>query len=213
MPRLAACSRIASTIIVSVCGVLKTHAFFALIGSMMRALEASEIVGVRLSATASVIASESGAVGERMIASPLSSSVSRRVLTTAALESLASSSTTYSTDLPAIVFGSSAIVFFSGMPSETAGPVVDSVTPILIWACAPAAASAIRDRASNLFIPRLLQSSVVIKMFSRARSPKQRARQRDVPTKAHAPRAQRRTGQPIVRKAREEAADRDAPFE
>ena len=119
---------------VSVCGVLNIHAFFALIGSMIRADEASEITGVSPSATTSIIASVFGVVVEPMIASTLFSLMSFRVLTTAALESLASSSTMYSIDLPAMVFGSSAMVFFSGMPSEPAGPVVDSVTPILICA-------------------------------------------------------------------------------
>ena len=129
----------------SVCGVLKTHAFLALIGSMIRADEASEITGVSPSATTSIIASVFGVVVEPMIASTLLSLISLRVLTTAALESLASSRTMYSIDLPATVFGSSAIVFFSGMPSEPAGPVVDRVTPILT--CAERGAAAARRRA------------------------------------------------------------------
>src|SRR6516164_4539236 len=41
-----------------------------------------------------------------------------------------------------MVCGSSAIVFFSGMPSDAAGPVADSVTPTLMSASAPPAASA-----------------------------------------------------------------------
>jgi hypothetical protein len=103
---------------------------------MIRADEASEITGVSPSATTSIIASVFGVVVEPMIASTLFSLMSFLVLTTAALESLASSRTMYSIDLPPAVFGSSAIVFFSGMPSDPAGPVVDRVTPILICASA-----------------------------------------------------------------------------
>ena len=134
---------------VSVCGVLKTHAFFALIGSMIRADEASEITGVSPSATTSIIASVFGVVVEPMIASTLFSLMSFLVLTTAALESLASSRTMYSIDWPATVLGRSAIVFFSGMPSEPAGPVVDRVTPILTWAGAASGRTAKRARAST----------------------------------------------------------------
>src|SRR6195952_1690486 len=149
MPRLAACSRIANTIIVSVCGVLNTQAFLALIGSMIRADEASEITGVSPSATRSIIASVFGVVVEPMMASTLFSLISFLVLTTAALESLASSRTMYSIVLPATVFGSSAMVFFSGMPSEPAGPVVDRVTPILTWASAPKGSAAVSAKASG----------------------------------------------------------------
>src|ERR1035441_10203051 len=149
MPRRAACSRMASTIIVSVCGVLNIHAFFALIGSMIRADEASEMTGVSASATTSIIASEFGVVVEPMMTSTLFSAISLRVLTTAALESLASSRTMYSIDWPPTVLGSSAIVFFSGMPSETAGPVVESVTPTLTWAAAGSAHAAAATRGTR----------------------------------------------------------------
>jgi hypothetical protein len=37
----------------------------------------------------------------------------------------------YSIFWPAISFGSNAIVFFSGIPNDAAGPVADKVTPIL----------------------------------------------------------------------------------
>ncbi len=96
----------------SVCGVLNTQAFFGIIGSMIVADEASEIVGVPLSATASINARELGVVVELMIASSFSSSVRRLMLTTAALGSLASSSTMYSTVCPAFVFGRSGTVCF-----------------------------------------------------------------------------------------------------
>ena len=71
------------------------------------------------------------------------------VLTTAALESLASSSTMYSTDRPPTVLGRIAIVFFSGMPSETAGPVVESVTPIFTWAWAARGKAVARAKPSK----------------------------------------------------------------
>ena len=214
MPRLAACSRIASTIIVSVCGVLNIHAFFADIGSMIRADEASEITGVSPSAITSIIASVFGVVVEPMIASTLFSLMSFRVLTTAALESLASSSTMYSTDLPAIVFGRSAIVFFSGMPSETAGP-------------------GRRQRDADLD---LRQGGERHRGGEREGEQRRRAERRimamspggdgwswssgigdgeqaDVAAKARASCPHRRGGEPVVGKAREEAADRDAALE
>jgi hypothetical protein len=42
----------------------------------------------------------------------------------------------YSTVFPALFFGHIATVFFSGMPSDAAGPVAETVTPILICDCA-----------------------------------------------------------------------------
>ena len=53
----------------------------------------------------------------------------------------------YCTLLPAISFGSSAIVFFSGIPSDAAGPVADSVTPI--FTCADAVAAAHEARGER----------------------------------------------------------------
>ncbi len=46
-----------------------------------------------------------------------------------------------------MVLGISAIVFFSGMPREAAGPVADTVTPTLMSAWASAEASSIAARA------------------------------------------------------------------
>ena len=61
----------------------------------------------------------------------------------------------YCTLLPAISFGSSAIVFFSGIPSYAAGPVADSVTPI--FTCADAAVAAhTRLAASTASIHRFI---------------------------------------------------------
>src|SRR5713226_4548524 len=130
------CSRIAPAIMTSVCGVLNTHAFFASTGSMMRTDEAREMVGVSPSATTSVMASELGVVVEPMMASTALSAISFLVFCTASVVSLASSKTMYSTLFPAMVLGHMATVFFSGMPSDAAGPVADTVTPILICACA-----------------------------------------------------------------------------
>ena len=97
----------------------------------MRADAAIEIIGVSASAATSIIASEFGVIVEPRITSTLSSLMSLRVLVTARVVSDASSSTIQLTFSPPIVAGSSSIVFFSGMPSDAAGPVADSVTPIV----------------------------------------------------------------------------------
>src|ERR1700712_4304121 len=49
-----------------------------------------------------------------------------------------------------MVLGIRAMVFFSGMPSDAAGPVADSVTPTLMSACADSAA-AIRPASNRGF--------------------------------------------------------------
>jgi len=89
-----------------------------------------------------------------------------RTFCTARLVSDASSSTMYCTLLPAISFGSSAIVFFSGIPSDAAGPVADSVTPIFTCADAVAAAHA-RPAASKASIHRFIFIFVVSKRCSK----------------------------------------------
>ena len=53
----------------SFCGVLKTHARFASIGSTMLAAAAMEIIGVALSAATSIMASEFGTTVEPINAS------------------------------------------------------------------------------------------------------------------------------------------------
>ena len=108
---------------------------------MMRIDDASEITGVSASANTSIMASELGVVVEPMIASTLCSPISFRVFCTAVVVSVASSSTMYSTFEPAMVFGHSAMVFFSGMPSDAAGPVAETVTPILTCATAAVASA------------------------------------------------------------------------
>ncbi len=50
-----------------------------------------------------------------------------------------------------MVCGSSAMVFFSGMPSEAAGPVADSVTPTLMSAQA-AVQPSVMAAASSAFL-------------------------------------------------------------
>ena len=75
-----------------------------------------------------------------------------RVLVTALVVSEPSSRTIQLTFSPPIVVGSSSKVFFSGMPSDAAGPVADSVTPTLMSACAAPAlrASAASERRQKL---------------------------------------------------------------
>ena len=117
-PALLMFSAIAVAIITSDCGVLNIHARFASIGSTIRDDDASVIAGVLPSPSTGSIASEFGVVVEPMIASTLSSLISLRTLVTVVVVSDASSSTMYSTFLPAISRGSRSTVFFSGMPSD-----------------------------------------------------------------------------------------------
>jgi hypothetical protein len=94
------------------------------------------MTGVSASANTSIIASEFGVVVEPMIASTLFSPISLRVFCTAVVVSDASSSTMYSMVLPPAFFGHIGIVLRSGMPSDAAGPVADTVTPTFTCACA-----------------------------------------------------------------------------
>jgi hypothetical protein len=55
----------ASDIMMSFCGVLKTHFFLASMGSTMRAAAASEIIGVCASAATSIIEIELGLTESR----------------------------------------------------------------------------------------------------------------------------------------------------
>ncbi|MNN18165.1 hypothetical protein D3C81_1313700 [compost metagenome] len=150
---LPMCSAIAVAMCESFCGVLKIQARLASIGSMMRAEAAMVIIGVSFSATTSTMASEFGVTVEPTTTSTLSSLISLRVFLTAVVVSEASSRTMYSIFLPATSFGISVKVFFSGIPSDAAGPVADTVTPTLTWAwAAPAArqAAAIASRLARL---------------------------------------------------------------
>jgi hypothetical protein len=76
----------ASDIMMSFCGVLKTQRFLASCGSTM-AEAPSEIIGVWASATASIMASELGVVLEPITTSTLLSAISFLVLLTAAVVS------------------------------------------------------------------------------------------------------------------------------
>ena len=136
---------IASAISESLCGVLNTHFTLGLAGSTIRPEAAIAIIGVSASATMSIIASELGVTVEPTITSTLSSLRSLRVLVTALVVSEPSSSTIQLTFWPPIVVGSSSKVLRSGMPSEAAAPVADSVTPTLM---SPRAVS-VRPSASS----------------------------------------------------------------
>ena len=132
----------APAIITSVCGVLNIQARFASIGSMMRMEDASEIVGVSPSLMTSRIASVVGVVVVPMIASTLSSPMTFLAFWTAVVVSDASSSRMNSTVLPPMDLEHMPTVFFSGMPSDAAGPVAETTTPTLTWALAsPASAN------------------------------------------------------------------------
>ena len=63
------CCAMAVAIRMSFCGVLKTHARFASIGSTIVAAAAIEIIGVVVSAATSIIASEFGTTVEPINAS------------------------------------------------------------------------------------------------------------------------------------------------
>ena len=92
-PLPAMCEAMAMAIMMSFCGVLKTHFFLPSTGSTMRALAASEIIGVLPSDTASIIASEFGVVVDPRMMSTLSSVMSLRAFFTAFVVSDPSSST------------------------------------------------------------------------------------------------------------------------
>ena len=126
----------ASAIRASFCGVLNTQRVFGLLGSTIRADAAIEIIGVSLSAATSIIANELGVIVEPTTTSTLSSAINLRMFVTAFVVSDASSSTIQLIFCPATVVGRSSIVFLSGMPSEAAGPVAESVTPMLMSALA-----------------------------------------------------------------------------
>ena len=121
-PRLSMSPTMTSAICWSFCGVLKTQRFLASTGSTMRLEAAIAIIGVSVSATTSIIASEFGEVVDPTTTSTLSSEISLRVFLTAVVVSDASSSTMYCTFLPPMVCGISGNVLRSGMPSEAAGP-------------------------------------------------------------------------------------------
>src|SRR6218665_42988 len=93
MPASAMWSAMASDIMMSFCGVLKTHLRFGSGGGRMGGDAAMEIMGVRASATTSIMASEFGVMLDPRMMSTLLSLISLRVLFTAVVVSDASSST------------------------------------------------------------------------------------------------------------------------
>ena len=46
-------------------------------------------------------------------------------------------------------FGSSAAVFFCGLPTTAVGPVADEITPTFIWACAVNGSKAANNDAAS----------------------------------------------------------------
>src|SRR6266568_3527760 len=121
------CTAIASAISASLCGVLNTQRVFGFAASTMRAEAASEI----------------GVIVDPTMTSTAFSEISLRVFLTASVVSDLSSRMMKLTFCPPTT-GAPIIskVFFSGIPSEAAGPVADNVTPTLMSAPAgPASAS------------------------------------------------------------------------
>src|SRR5947207_3835090 len=152
---------IASAISESLCGVLNTHLTFGLAGSTIRPDAAIAIIGVSASATMSTIASEFGVTVEPTITSTLSSLRSLRVLVTALVVSEPSSSTIQFTFWPAIAVGSSSKVLRSGMPSEAAAPVADSVTPTLMSARAVSVRPSASTASANKSLVRVIVPPVI----------------------------------------------------
>ena len=127
---------------------------------MIAADAASEIIGVSASATTSRIARELGVTVDPTTTSTLFSLINFRVFLTASVVSDLSSRTMKLSFCPPIV-GEPIIssVFFSGMPSDAAGPVAESVTPMLMSAMAMPAVSSVAKATANfsiliIFLPR-----------------------------------------------------------
>jgi hypothetical protein len=107
------------------------------------------ICGVFVSKATSRMAIETGVAVAAIRTSALSSLIILRAFFTPAVGSVASSSTIHFTFSPAMVLGSRATVFFSGMPREAAGPVAETLTPTVMSArAAPAVHSADSKSAS-----------------------------------------------------------------
>src|ERR1700712_4058098 len=118
MPAAAMWVAMASDIMMSFCGVLKTQRRLASTGSTIAAEAAIEIIGVCDSAATSIIASEFGGV---------------------------------------VAPSGMAMLFFSGMPSEAAGPVAETVTPTLMSASETVAAAA-RPAATRAVLAKDMKS-------------------------------------------------------
>ena len=146
-PFAEACSRIAPAIITSVCGVLNDHAFLASTGSMMRIDDASEIAGV--SRFGKHVDHRQGVGCRRRADDGVDLTLANQLL--GILHRSGRVGGVVEQDvldrLPPAVFGHSATVFFSGIPSDAAGPVAETVTPTLT--CAPAARPAQKHAAGK----------------------------------------------------------------
>ncbi|KAG1424938.1 hypothetical protein G6F57_023418 [Rhizopus arrhizus] len=92
------------------------------------------------------MASEPGVTDVPIRTSTLSSEASLREFLTACVVSVASSRTIHSIFWPATSLGSNATVLRSGIPSDAAGPVLDTVTPTLT--CALARSGSVRAKAA-----------------------------------------------------------------
>ncbi|MNT10610.1 hypothetical protein D3C72_1454480 [compost metagenome] len=156
---LAMASARAPAISASFCGVLKTQRRLSSTGSTILALAATLIIGTLASAATSTMASEPGVTDVPISTSTLSSVASLREFLTAWVVSVASSRTIHSIFWPATSLGSSATVLRSGIPSEAAGPVLDTVTPTLTCALArsgtakaKAAAAADKPKCLRIFL-------------------------------------------------------------
>ena len=114
------------------CGTVKTHGCFCsgtTIGDM-------QICGILFSTATSTTARHVGVDVEATRRSILSSPISLRAFLTALEGSPASSNRMYLTGCPATISGKCAKIFQYGIPAEAVGPVVPSVIPIVISACA-----------------------------------------------------------------------------
>ena len=150
-PLAAMCSTMASAIMRSFCAVLNTQRRLSSTGETIFSLAAKAIIGTLASATTSIIARALGETVEPITTSTWFSAMSLRVLLTALVVSDASSSTRYSIFWPAISRGRRSTVFFSGTPSEAAGPVADTVTPTFTCASAREQPSARTRPMTRLF--------------------------------------------------------------
>src|ERR1700754_2387411 len=135
-PFFTMCATSASQISPSFCVVLKTQRFWSSIGSTTATVPTGASIGVFASLMNCKAPIAFGEPDGPMIASTFCSSSSFLTSVTVCVESEASSSTMYSTSMPPIFFGSSAALFFCGMPTTAVAPVAEAITPTFICAWA-----------------------------------------------------------------------------
>ena len=119
---------------------------------MIESPPASEIIGVLALAATSSAASEVGVSEGPTITSTLFSDISLVAFLAAVVVSDASFSTVTFNFWPAISVGHSLTVFCSGMPSVAPGPVVETITPMLMSACALRVKAIATATAASLWI-------------------------------------------------------------